>query len=447
MSKDKVFTWNREKDAEELLISMMKDSLGKSKFIYTLSENLHKYTDTRLFDWVDHFIVEQDSHLEEKLIDKGFLEEDTKGDYKVFHHHKTLLPRVVFKDSFPGIALKVDSICDFLNVHSINSSIEGTSFSQYRRASVSREGNVELQIVERRGTRTLEPVYNSPEYLEKYFSAFEKWHKRPRSFHEQEETLDSTIELAKEISNLTGKDLAAHLFCECERKYWQARNKAGQIQKNRQDHLGMGWANHDHHTFRSSRQHFSKLIRFFQALGFHCREKFYAGDQAGWGAQVMENSNAGLALFLDVDLSSEELNFDFSNKSLPEKDVLGTIGLWCALHGESLLKAGLHHLAGNFLFNKLTHNLETDNIQMMKPFSTFPYLKQAFTKGEIWPVDNQKVEKLLEENKIDQKSGEKFLEKGAIGSHLENLQRREGFKGFNQENVSFIIKETDPRKS
>ncbi|HAF03215.1 MAG TPA: hypothetical protein DIT76_05750 [Spartobacteria bacterium] len=35
---------------------------------------------------------------------------------------------------------------------------------------------------------------------------------------------------------------------------------------------------------------------------------------------------------------------------------------------------------------------------------------------------------------------------GAIGSHLENLQRKGGFKGFNQKSVSVIISATDPRK-
>jgi len=32
------------------------------------------------------------------------------------------------------------------------------------------------------------------------------------------------------------------------------------------------------------------------------------------------------------------------------------------------------------------------------------------------------------------------------GSHLENLQRKGGFKGFNQHAVSVIIAETDPRR-
>ena len=41
---------------------------------------------------------------------------------------------------------------------------------------------------------------------------------------------------------------------------------------------------------------------------------------------------------------------------------------------------------------------------------------------------------------------EKFRTEGAIGSHLENLERNQGFKGFNQTGVSEIISATDPRK-
>ena len=39
-----------------------------------------------------------------------------------------------------------------------------------------------------------------------------------------------------------------------------------------------------------------------------------------------------------------------------------------------------------------------------------------------------------------------FRTEGALGSHLENLERREGFKGFNQRGVSHIIVGTDPRR-
>jgi len=39
-----------------------------------------------------------------------------------------------------------------------------------------------------------------------------------------------------------------------------------------------------------------------------------------------------------------------------------------------------------------------------------------------------------------------ILWRRSIVRHLENLQRKDGFKGFNQHAVSIIIAETDPRK-
>ena len=83
----------------------------------------------------------------------------------------------------------------------------------------------------------------------------------------------------------------------------------------------------------------------------------------------------------------------------------------------------------------------------MKPFSDFEFLRQAFTEGETWPVDATRVQKLAEAGKITGDQAEAFIRNGAIGSHLENLQRRGGFKGFNQQAVSVIIEATDPRKA
>ena len=83
---------------------------------------------------------------------------------------------------------------------------------------------------------------------------------------------------------------------------------------------------------------------------------------------------------------------------------------------------------------------------MMKPFSDFPFLRQAFTKGETWPVCPRRLERLRAAGWIDAAQEATFRAEGAIGSHLENLERREGFKGFNQAAVGAILIETDPRR-
>jgi hypothetical protein len=260
-------------------------------------------------------------------------------------------------------------------------------------------------------------------------------------FNEAESLIDSAI------ADL-GPDLTCDLFFAAEREYWQRRNRAAQFQKARQDRLGLGWANHDHHTYRSSRKHFSRLIGLWEKLGFQLRERFYAGAEAGWGAQVCEQPNTGIITFNDVDLSPEELLNDFSHNPLPERHDLGTVGLWCALHGESFLQAGMHHLECQFDFDSLKEQMEREaNIKVMKPFTDYPYLRQAFTEGERWPVKEERLAALLKNGQITQEQAQKFREQGAIGSHLENLERNEGFKGFNQKGVSEIIAKTDPRKN
>src|SRR5262249_7401753 len=152
------------------------------------------------------------------------------------------------------------------------------------------------------------------------------------------------------------------------------RNRAARVQKSRQDALGLGWANHDHHTYRSSREQFAPMIRVLEELGFECRERFYAGKEAGWGAQVLEQPNSGVVIFADVDLSPEEVTGDFAHDPLPDRAELGTVGLWCKLHGEAFLQAGMHHLECRFAFDTVREQLQKLGVESMKPFTDFPYL-------------------------------------------------------------------------
>jgi hypothetical protein len=251
--------------------------------------------------------------------------------------------------------------------------------------------------------------------------------------------------LLDQIIGLVGRDLACHVFFSEERAYWERRNRAARVQKSRQDALGLGWANHDHHTFRCSRRHFVDLMRALEKLGFERRERYYAGAQAGWGAQILEQPVEGIVAFCDVDLEPHETEIDFSRQPLPPSRKLGTIGLWVGLHGESFLDAGLHHLECRFDYEMLRDQLAALEVKTMNPFSDFPFLKQAFTEGERWPVRAERAERLRDAGLIDELQCHRFVTEGALGSHLENLQRKGGFKGFNQKSVSVIITATDPR--
>ena len=123
-----------------------------------------------------------------------------------------------------------------------------------------------------------------------------------------------------------------------------------------------------------------------------------------------------------------------------------TVGLWCRLHGEAFLQAGLHHLECQFDYRRARSQIESLGVEVMAPFTDFPHLKQAFTAGEMWSVATERIDALVSDGSITDEEAVTFRRDGAIGSHLEILERNDGFKGFNQTGVSEIIGLTDPRK-
>jgi hypothetical protein len=62
-------------------------------------------------------------------------------------------------------------------------------------------------------------------------------------------------------------------------------------------------------------------------------------------------------------------------------------------------------------------------------------------------VDPIRLENTVAEGYLSKEKSDLFATEGAISSHLEIIQWTQGFKGFNQESVSVIIKATDPRRS
>ena len=427
----------------------MQTFLSGHPFANQLSKRMMNETSTEFFVWVDHLILPGKDFNEDELKKKyGFVREKNIAGptgYTPLHHPYTDLPRLLLSKEVATIscAIIVEDISLFQMVHGLSHMIEGTPFSSYRRIRIP-AGLGDLLIIERRGTRDYLPVTTSR--ANTFFEGFEMWLNRPRTFDTDSQGMIETLERAHKLVKHVGVDMASVIFLAGERRYWEQKNGAGQVQKARQDTLGLGWANHDHHTFRSSRPNFPRLIKILTTFGFKKRERFYAGAEAGWGAQVMEQPNAGFVIFADVDLTPEDSQIDFSTQPLPELEKPGTVGLWCALHGDSILQAGMHHLEAQFNFDQLRTDLEKKKIDTMAPFSDFSYLRQAFTKGEMWAVEPQRLEKLQKAGQISKEAAHQIKTKGAVGSHLENLQRREGFKGFNQRGVSHIIKEVNPEK-
>lgn len=442
-------TWAPQPAPAKWVQSLLTDAIQKNSFLATLLREMFERTGTRLLDWIDHFALPADDAALAELSQVGYEPDTTSANVQAWAQAQGLFPRVrTHSGNTRQVVLKVEAVADFLAAQNLSEiAIEGAYLASVRRARVASENGIEVWVLERHGSLAFEPSANESVPLAAIARHYEALRLRNRDFENDADGFSLASQLTDAAIADFGRDRTCELFFAAERDYWQRRNKAGRIQRARQETLGLGWANHDHHTYRSSRSQFTRLIAFLEKLGFQLRERFYAGREAGWGAQVLEHPVTGIMIFADVDLSPEEVSQDFSHEPLPPRDELGTVGLWCELHGQAFLQAGLHHLECQFDFNATRDQLDEVGIVTMSPFTDLPYLRQAFTHGEIWPVRPQRVERLLAAKQITGEQAQQFLSHGAIGSHLEILQRDDGYKGFNQRGINEIISATDPRRA
>ncbi len=499
-------SWSPQPEPARFVQAFLDDCLQRCSFAANLARRMLEESGTRLFDWLDHLGVAADDDVVRELSRVGYVKSaqeagataamvvppgqvgaagvcsdrhghavdevvqellatndagaaahgnsgpsQAESSSGVWEHPLGLFPRVrchaVTLMTGRQLAIKVESVVDFLAAHELTQiQIEGAPSASLRRARIECENGVELWVVERHGSLAFESAACEDVRLREIACHTEAFRLRQREFDHDADGFDHATQLVDAAITDLGRDRACELFFAAEREYWLRRNRAGRVQKARQDTLGLGWANHDHHTYRSSRAGFAPLIAFLERLGFICRERFYAGRDAGWGAQVIEHPVTGIIIFADVDMSPEELSQDFSHEPLPPRDQLGTVGLWCGLHGEAFLQAGLHHLECQFDFSATRDQLQLAGIDTMPPFTDYPYLRQAFTRGEHWPVQPSRIERLRAASLITDEQAQQFLTNGALGSHLEILQRNDGYKGFNQKGISEIIAATDPRR-
>jgi hypothetical protein len=469
----KKFHWEPQPAAWKLLGELVAQFLAHNPFAARLARRMSDETGTRFIDWIDHLIAPETAvpgGLHKALVEAGYEKKKLKGGTG-YVNTKGLFPIIgistakASKGSKPAgwswlCAIKCESAIEFLQAHNlahfdtVNDGMKDAGAGSRVRMSMGSshtEGGVTSQLwaIERHGMAEFQYDQSPAAKRVKALYHLDRLRTRARDFGgDNKKAYAHTQKLVNQAVKDLGKDWACDLFFKAEREYWMRRNRAAQVQHARQQALGLGWANHDHHTYRCSRETFHLHVKLFESMGFHCRERFYAGHEAMWGAQVMEQPVTGITTFNDVDMSPDELMGNFASKgfkgSLPK---LGTVGLWCELHGEAMFEAGMHHLECQFDHHALVKQLESAaGIKTMAPFTTFPYLRQAFTEGERWPVAEWRIEKLLKAGHINQKQASLFRAEGALGSHLENLERNDGFKGFNQQGVSDIIARTDARR-
>ncbi|MGE3821784.1 MAG: hypothetical protein AB7I30_20415, partial [Isosphaeraceae bacterium] len=381
-----LFDWKRFPSTEARVEGWVASALDGNAFASALARRMGVETDTRFTNWVDHLVLSERPGLLDELLALGYVRDPTvyAVGAAVYAHEGGMFPRVVLAPEqgveVIEVAIKVESLAAFSRAHDLGLDVRGYPLGPYRIGRVP-GARTSFAAVERRGYLGFEPFPGElaregllrPHAARDTLAARELWEGRRRVFEDDAEGFDATDATLDRVIEMVGsRDLACHLVFEVERDFWQSRNAAARFQKARQDRLGLGWANHDHHTFRCSRRFFPRVIRIFERLGFFLRERFHAGEHAGWGAQILEHPTTGIVIFADLDLAPDEATEDFAHQALPDLPRPNTVGLWVGLHGESMLGAGMHHLEAQFEFDGLREGLKREGgIETMKPFSNF----------------------------------------------------------------------------
>ncbi|MCA9171207.1 MAG: hypothetical protein KDB23_26220 [Planctomycetales bacterium] len=447
---NRTYQWQPQPAAWAWVMRMVERACRVNGFLDELSQRMQEQTGTRLVDWLDHIAVDRTDTDDATLRQLGFVFNTGVNAWVHPGGLFPLVPRVTGRDTFPlrGLAIKVESVEDFAAAHGLAQQVEivGEPGAALRYAVVTPQAALSCVVVERHGHSGWTIEAPTAAQLEMLGTVARRFDDRTRPVRGCADAYADAVARFDEVAAVVGRDRACDLFFAAERRYWESRNHAARVQHDRQRQLGLGWANHDHHTYRSSREHFAALVGTLEHMGFVCRERFYAGAQAGWGAQVLEQKHCGLTVFADVDLSPDEVAGDFAHDGLAPRAELGTVGVWCKLHGEAFLSAGLHHLECQFDFDLVQEQLQAAGVDTMAPFTDFSFLRQAFTAGEVWSIDAEHLAQLVREGALDAAQADEFARQGARGSHLEILERNDGYKGFNQTGISEIIARTDPRR-
>ena len=141
LSREKRFDWPLCYDAESYVLSRLDAFTERNSFTRRLTERMRDGTGTLLLDWVDYLVV---PHSEEKrLREVGFTEDplaETPAHLKALWHPEAMLPRVLVERDARAVrapdilAIRCESIADFLVAHNLSAEPEGTPLSRFRRA-------------------------------------------------------------------------------------------------------------------------------------------------------------------------------------------------------------------------------------------------------------------------------------------------------------------------
>ncbi len=393
------FDWQRQPAAEALVDRLVASALSGNAFAAELARRMEDETSTRFVDWVDHLVLTETDGLTAELEAVGYRRE-WQGNYAVnvpvFGHEGGLFPRLaVASGTGPEVrevAIKVESVADFSRAHDLGLEIVGYAMGPYR---VGRVPGAEDEPGGGRaaGLSGLRAVPERP---------------RPRG---ADGAADGPGRAWRPATSGTGGSVGSTTtrrvstrprrpwsgsssFAEA-RRTWRATSSSrwsgttgsrgtGRRRCRKGGRTGSGSAGRTTTTTPSAARGGSSRGSSGSSSGWGSSSasastpgRTPAGGRRCWSTRSRGSSSSPTSTW-----PPRRSTTDFAHQALPDLPRPNTVGLWVGLHGESMLEAGMHHLEAQFDFDALRDDLQTEaGIVTMKPFSDFPFLRQAFTAG------------------------------------------------------------------
>jgi hypothetical protein len=405
--------------AAAYVASTLADALLRTPDAQRFQERLLNLCSVRLIDILDHLVQPGD---DDAFVEAGWLAV-APG---LWRHPSGAFPDIIAAGA-PGVAFRVECIDAFLKATGIVAAVEGARHGQFRHAKVFASAAAGFTAVERHGWSGYDQPGGGERKRRRARLHQQIFRSRRRQFRDAEGGFAHVERLVDAAVADLGAAWACDLFMRAEREFWASRCDAGQVQSRRQVHAGVGWSNFDHGACYSSREHVHTAARILGKLG--CRDaKLFVGDD-GVGAMTFRMSE-GPAMLLEADLAAHEDAFDDRCQSLSPLTWHRRAGLWCALHGESLLEGGFARVAGRYDQALLRRRLAHDGIETISMATRDARLRQELAPGGLRAVNPIRVTHLQRAGYLSRARSDDLRLSGAVATHLQSVQRTAGCQAF-----------------
>jgi hypothetical protein len=144
----------------------------------------------------------------------------------------------------------------------------------------------------------------------------------------------------------------------------------------------------------------------------------------GVGAHVFVNASQAMhPILVEVDIEPFERLVSPPWQPLSPPTWRRRVGLWCALHGESLLEGGVCRLAAHYAIDALRLRLQRATVGPLGLVQVESGLAQFCAAGSRRPVNPSKVDLLEKEGFLSEEGAERIRLGGLVAAHLQCIER------------------------